>query len=104
MFHGYAGKVLTVDLTRGEIGHEVLDESEARKYIGGPGLAAKMIWDKIKTDTHALSPENFLIFMTGPLTGTPVPSANRYSVAGLSPLTGIWGEAHAGGTWGQQLK
>lgn len=104
MFYGYAGEVLNIDLTHGKVGQEHLVESETRKYIGGPGLSAKLIWDKIKADTHALSPENPLIFMTGPLTGTPVPSANRYSVAALSPLTGIWGEAHAGGTWGQQLK
>ncbi|MFC2047837.1 aldehyde ferredoxin oxidoreductase family protein [Chloroflexota bacterium] len=99
----YLRKILRVDLSEGTIAIEELDEKTLRSYIGGSGLAAKIIWDETTADTEPLSEENVLTFMIGPLTGTPVPMGNRYSVAAISPLTGIWGEAHAGGTWGYTL-
>lgn len=67
-------------------------------------MAARIIWDGTDATTSPLSGENPLVFMTGPLTGTRVPTNGRYTVAALSPLTGIWGEAHAGGSWGYALK
>jgi aldehyde:ferredoxin oxidoreductase len=75
----------------------------ARKYLGGAGLAAKIIWQATTAETDALSGENPLIFMTGPLTGA-VPYGGRHIVAGLSPLTGIYGEAHSGGHWAFRLR
>ena len=104
MLKGYNGKILRVDLSTGGIDHENLDEATARKYIGGVGLAAKILWDETKPDTELLSPENELIFMTGPLTGSILPKSSRYIVAGISPLTGIWGQAHAGGRFADELR
>ncbi|MFC2060392.1 aldehyde ferredoxin oxidoreductase family protein [Chloroflexota bacterium] len=104
MLKGYTGKILRVDLTTGEIGDEHLDDDTLRKYIGGVGLAARILWNETAPNTEPLSPESPLIFMTGPLTGSIVPSSSRYIVAGLSPLTGIWGQAHSGGNWADELR
>jgi len=104
MVKGYTGKIVRADLTTGEINYESLDEDTLRKYIGGVGLAAEILWDETAPNTEPLSPESPLIFMTGPLTGSIVPSSSRYIVAGLSPLTGIWGQAHSGGNWADELR
>ena len=101
---GYAGKILRVNLAEKTVRFESLSEEKAKKFIGGVGLAAKIIWDETTADTDPFSSENPLIFMVGPLTGTIAPSSSRYIVAAISPLTNIWGQAHAGGTWAYQLK
>lgn len=103
MLYGYS-KILHLDLTSGDISYEQINEDVARKYIGGVGLAAKMLWNDTKASTVALSPESPLIFMTGPLTGTSVPKSSRYIVAGISPLTNIWGQAHSGGGFADELR
>ncbi len=100
----YTSKILRVDLTDKRIISQDLDQETARKFIGGAGLAAKLLWDETDAGTDPLSPQNLLMFMIGPLTGTPVPSSSRYIVAGLSPLTNIWGMATAGGFWAHELK
>jgi aldehyde:ferredoxin oxidoreductase len=101
---GYAGKILHVDLVTQEYRMEELSVGEARAYIGGSGLAAKRLWEMTRRDTDPLGPENVLIFMTGPLTGTKVPLSGRHEVVAKSPLTGIYGESDVGGRWGTELK
>lgn len=100
---GYMGKILEVDLTNKKIQRKDLNKSEVWKYIGGSGLGAKILYEKTFSNIDPLGPDNVLIFMTGPLTGTPVPGG-RHSIIAKSPLTGIWGEASIGGTWGRELK
>ncbi|MCK4794478.1 MAG: aldehyde dehydrogenase, partial [Desulfobacteraceae bacterium] len=74
--YGWVGKILKVDLTKGNI--STLATSEyVPKFLGGRGLAAKLYWDEVSPDCAALSPDNALIFTTGPLNGTPVPSASK---------------------------
>jgi aldehyde:ferredoxin oxidoreductase len=73
-------------------------------FLGGGGLATKYLYDEVKKGTDPLGPENELIFMTGPLTGTPCPSAGRYSVVAKSPLTGTWAQANSGGFWSPDFK
>jgi len=102
--NGYMGKLLRVDLTSGELRDEVLDEERARAFAGGSGLAARIVFDMVDGGTDPLGPENPLVFMTGPLVGTRMPSAGRFGVAALSPLTGIWGEANSGGYFGPELR
>jgi len=104
VYGGYTGKILWVNLDNGETAARAWDEDLGRKFIGGVGLAAKIIWDETTATTEPFSRDNPLIFMTGPVTGTRVPTSGRWSAAGLSPLTNIWGEAHAGGTFGHVLK
>jgi aldehyde:ferredoxin oxidoreductase len=102
--HAYMGKILRVDLSTEDVSEELLEEGYARAYVGGSGLAARYIYDLVDRETDPLGPENPLIFMTGPLVGTAMPSAGRHSVCAISPLTGIWGEANSGGFFGNELR
>ena len=104
MAREYVARILRVNLDNETVSTEKVDEQILRSYLGGNGLAAKIIWDETTATTDPFSPENPLIFLTGPLTGTVVPSSSRYIVAALSPLINIWGEAHAGGTWADELR
>jgi aldehyde:ferredoxin oxidoreductase len=104
MAHGYMGCILRVDLTRRDIREEPIDEQLARAYIGGSGLGARFLYDETTANTDPLGPENLLMFLTGPLTGTKIPTSGRHAVVTKSPLTGIWGESDAGGSWGVAIK
>ncbi len=101
---GSYGNILRVNLSEGSTSALRIGEDEAKKYLGGAGLATRILWDETKSDTQPLSPESPLIFMTGPLTGTAVPSSSRHIVAGISPLTGILGQAHSGGKWADEFR
>ena len=98
------GKILRVNLADGVVAEEGLREDWARSFVGGAGLATRYLYAEVPPGADPLGPDNHLIFMTGPLTGTASPSASRYSVVAKSPLTGIWGHANSGGTFGPALK
>jgi aldehyde:ferredoxin oxidoreductase len=98
------GRILRVNLNEGKVIEEPIHEGWAVKYIGGSGLASRYLYDLLPVGTDPFGPENPLIFMTGPLTGTASPSASRYSVVAKSPQTGIWGHANSGGSFGPVLK
>ncbi len=105
--YGYRGKVLEVNLTTGQLGTVPLDEKTCREFVGGSGIAARLFFDRAGKRVDALDPmgpDNPLIFMTGPLVGTPVPSTGRMTASARSPLTGIWGESSVGGFFGAELK
>ena len=104
MTGGYVGKLLFVDLSNGTIQEEALDESLCRNFLGGYGIGAKVLYDRMKPGVDPLGPENILGFMTGPLTGTPALIGSRYVVVAKSPLTGGWGDANSGGVFGPALK
>ena len=97
MADGYNTQILWIDLTEEKTEIREPGEEVMRKYIGGAGLAAKILWEETSADTEPFAPENLLIFMTGPLTGV-VQQSSRHIVASLSPLTNIWGRAHSGGS------
>jgi len=101
---GLMGKLLRVNLTEGSILQEEIPEEKAKKFLGGRGLGAKYLFDELTPGIDPLGRENKLIFMTGLLTGTPSPSASRYSVVTKSPLTNIWAQSSSGGRWGVDLK
>jgi len=104
MAFGYVDRVLFVDLSSGVIDEEALDEKTRRDFIGGYGVGARILYSRQKGAVDALGPDNVLGFVTGPLTGTPVPSGARFQVVGKSPLTGGWGDANSGGQFGPYLK
>ncbi len=103
--YGYNGKILFVDLTKKNFEIKDLDPKTAKEYLGGTGLSAKIIYDLLSKDDYNKLKENPysdinpLIFATGPITGTIRPSSGRYTVSGISPLTGIWGEGSSGGSF-----
>lgn len=103
-YGGYAGKYIRVDLSSGNIRVEETPLELAHEYLGGSGIGARLLWNEVKPGTDPLSPQNKIIIATGPVTGTLFPPSGRYAVISLSPLTDHWGEAHAGGAFGPELK
>ncbi|HUS69795.1 MAG TPA: aldehyde ferredoxin oxidoreductase family protein [Anaerolineae bacterium] len=101
---GYIGKILDVDLSTGTLTEEALDESLCRHYIGGYGVAAYLLYQRIPAGADPLGPHNILGFMTGPLTGTPALIGSRFTVLGKSPKTHTWGDANGGGHFGPHMK
>ncbi|MEM3493066.1 MAG: aldehyde ferredoxin oxidoreductase family protein [Thermoplasmata archaeon] len=101
---GYNGKILRVDLSLERTAEEKLDERILRKFMGGTTLGAHYVVREVKRGINPLEKETILFFGTGPLTGTKLPGHSRFIVCGKSPLTGIWGEAHAGGFFAPELK
>ncbi len=101
---GYFNKKITVDLTRGIIEVKPIPDKIVRSFIGGSGLATRMLYDHIDDNESPDSPQSRLYFSTGPFTGTPIPSSGRHAVVGRSPLTGIFGESDVGGRFGAALK
>ena len=101
---GYQGKLLRVNLTTCQIASEAIEENLLRQYVGGAGMAARIVFDETTPETDPLGPENVLVAFSGPFTGTAVPSSSRHHVAARSPQTGIFGESNVGGSWGVKLK
>ena len=86
--YGYHGAVLQVDLSAGTIEKRPIAPEDAERFVGGRGLGAKLLWDELRDPgVDALSPQNPLIFTTGPLSGLPIPSVSRTSVVTKSPVT-----------------
>jgi len=104
MLQGYAGRMLFVDLSRGEIQEEPLDAEMAQDFLGNYGIGAKVIYDRQKRRVDPLGPENILGFVTGPLVGVRVPFGIRTVVVGKSPLTATWGDTSSGGGFARELK
>jgi aldehyde:ferredoxin oxidoreductase len=100
---GYNGKMLNVNLTTGEIAVETPPESLYREYLGGYGIGARMLWDRVPQGADPLGPGNMLGMFAGLLTGTPL-FGQRWQVVCKSPLTGGWGDANCGGDFGGVLK
>ncbi len=102
--NGYMGKMLFVDLTHKKWHDEELTAEMARKYIGGYGIGAPIILDRMKPGADPLGPENIFGIGTGPFTATGVVSTCRFTTMGKSPLTGFWGDANSGGNFANTFK
>jgi aldehyde:ferredoxin oxidoreductase len=101
---GYAGRFLQVDLSDGTSEAGALNPRDALELIGGYGIGAKHLFLNQPAGVDPLGPDNWLGFTTGPLTGSGAPTGTRWTVVTKSPLTGTWGDANAGGWFGQRLK
>lgn len=101
---GYQNKVLRIDLSKKEAAAEPLKMEWAEKYIGSKGLSIKYLYEEMIPGTDALSPDNKLILMTGPLTGTNVPCSGKLSIAAKSPATGTICDCSIGGHSALQIK
>ena len=102
--NGWVGTILRVNLTEGTIVKEPLNMQDANDFVGARGLGTKYYCNEVDPKIDPLSPENKLIFMTGPLTGTAACSSGRYEVVSKAPLTGTIGAANSGGHFGPELK
>jgi aldehyde:ferredoxin oxidoreductase len=104
MPNGYFGRILWINLTKEEFKEENLPEEIYRQYLGGYGLASKLIYENMPKKADPFSSESILGFFPGLLTGTIAPLTGRCMVAGKSPLTGTWGDANVGGYIGAEIK
>ena len=101
--NGYAGQILRVDLSTGDI---TMDATAlyADRFLGGRGVALKIYWDEVAPASDAFDPDNRLLFMTGPICGVPGLAGSRWQVCGKSPWHNRFSYANLGGAWGAQLK
>lgn len=100
----WAGKILRVNLTAGTVKSEPLNMEWARAYLGSRGLGTKYLVNEIDPKVDPLSPDNKIIWATGPLTGTMASTGGRYTVITKGPLTGAIACSNSGGYWGAELK
>ena len=100
----YMGTIIRVDLAAGTVKKEPLNMKNAEEYVGARGLGTKYFCDEVDPKVDPLGPDNKLIFMTGPLTGTAASCSGRYEVVAKAPLTGTIGAANSGGHFGPELK
>ncbi|MCK4505658.1 MAG: aldehyde ferredoxin oxidoreductase, partial [Candidatus Aegiribacteria sp.] len=105
-YGGYAGKLLRVNLSTGNI-----EQQDTRDYLpdwyGGRAMAARIAWDEIPPGTGAFDPESPLMILTGPLTGTAAPFSGRTTVCGISSQgypQEWYSRSSFGGHWGPELK
>ncbi len=101
---GICGRLLEVDLTSGKTKDLPVSEGLFRKYLGGRGLGARLLFDLLPPKTDPLSPENVILFMTGPLTGTNVTGSSKFVVVTKSPLTQGWCDSYSSGRISVELK
>ena len=101
---GWTGTILRVNLSNGSVAKEPMNPQLARAYIGGRGLATKILYDEVDPRLDPLGPANKLILATGPLTGTNAPTGGRYMVVTKSPLTGAIACSNSGGYVGAEMK
>ncbi len=101
---GVYGRLLEIDLTRGKAEDLPISDEMFEKYLGGRGLGARLLFDMLPATTGPLSPENVLIFLTGPLTGTLVPGSSKFVVLTKSPLTNGWCDSYSSGRLSFELK
>jgi aldehyde:ferredoxin oxidoreductase len=100
---GYAGQILKIDLNTGDIFNEALDPDTARKFVGGVGMSAKLLYDTVKPNTDPMSSGNALIASSSPFSGTCLIGTNKTDWASKSPLTGL-AQSAASGDFGTTLK
>jgi len=100
---GFKDHVAHVDLDGGDVSYRGIDDEDAEKYIGGRGLGVKYVFDA-GPDVEPLGPDNRLVFMTGPLTGSQAVMSGRIAICTKSPLTGTVTDSHHGGWSGARLK
>ena len=95
--NGYTGRILHIDLSKQQFHIRNFDEVLARKFLGGNGLAAKILYDGLHPGIEPFSPENIVVFAVGPITDTPVPSTSRAYAATKSPLNHLFFDSTFGG-------
>jgi len=103
-YYGYVGRILRINLTKNQVKIQPIEKSLITRFLGGRGFNSKRIYDEIPKGVDPLSPQNKLMFATGPLVGTAFPLGARFNVTAKSPLTGILGDSNAGGHFAAEMK
>ncbi len=102
--YGYAGKQLRISLNNKKATVENIDPKVLRKYLGGVGYGARILYDELKKGINPLSKANKLIFATSPLSLNRIPGGGSIMVCFKSPLTNAWSESRCGTDFGPNLK
>ncbi|MGE0824415.1 MAG: aldehyde ferredoxin oxidoreductase family protein [Candidatus Binatia bacterium] len=102
--YGWTGTVLRVNLTTRQVTQEPLREEWAHDYIGGRGLGARYLLAEVDPQVDPFSPDNKMMIVTGPLTGTNASCGSRYMVVTKGPLTNAITTSNSGGLWGPEIK
>lgn len=103
-YRGYTGRLLQVDLGTGQVSEYHVSDEDRERFLGGRFLSTKILWDTLAPGIDPLSPENVLLVMTAPLTGTGAPCTSRFDISAKSPQTGAIGHSNSGGNFGIYLK
>ena len=101
--HATHGRYLDVDLTSHTLRDYPIPEDWQARFIGGKGLAARILLEELPRTVSALGPENILIFATGPFQGTGLVGAGRHAVLSVSPKSGRVADSYTGGYFGNEL-
>jgi aldehyde:ferredoxin oxidoreductase len=102
--YGYAGSILSVDLNDRSHSIAGLPDQLVKDYLGGKGFGAKILINELAPRCDPLSPDNIIVFASGPMTGTLIPASSRAVLCTKSPLTGLWLDTNCGGSFGAELK
>lgn len=97
-------KIARIDLTTGNIVEQEISERLRRLFLGGRGINMYLLYSLTSAELEPLAPENPLIIGAGLLAGTPAPTAARCSISGISPETGLLGDANIGGYFAAHLR
>jgi aldehyde:ferredoxin oxidoreductase len=101
---GIHGRLLDVDLSQGKTKDLSLPEQTFREYLGGRGLGARLLFDLLPPQADPLSPDNVLLFLTGPLTGSMATGSSKFVVVTKSPAIHGWCDSYSSGRIAVQLK
>ncbi|MBP1760181.1 MAG: Tungsten-containing aldehyde:ferredoxin oxidoreductase, partial [Firmicutes bacterium] len=101
---GYSGKVAKINLSSGIVEDYPVSPRDREMFLGGKTLAAKIIYDSIKSKVDAFSEENIIVITTSPLTSSASPCSSRFNVSTISPLTGLLISSNCGGNFGLHLR
>jgi len=103
-YYGYAGRILRINLTKNQVKIRPTEKKLIAEFLGGRGFNSKRLYEEVPKNVDPLSPQNKLMFATGPLVGTAFPLGARFNVSAKSPLTGILGDSNAGGHFPAEIK
>ncbi|MCL6450277.1 MAG: hypothetical protein K6T75_03170 [Acetobacteraceae bacterium] len=101
---GWAGALLEVDLSRGVSRRVPLDRATLGEWLGGRGLAVYLLQAMGQAGRDPLDEDAVLLFLAGPLSGSPVPFSGKACVAAVSPLIGLLAYASVGGRLGPAVR
>ena len=100
---GVYGRYADVNLTTGTVDEYPISDEWMRMYLGGRGIGLRILHEELARDAGPLSPENILVFATGPLQGTGLAGGGRHAIISKSPKTGTLNDTYAGGFWAHEL-
>ena len=100
----YFERILCIDLTERRHWVEKMEASQMQPYLGGIGLGARLVYDRVPPDADPLGPENVIVFAPGVFAGTPVATSSKHAVVARSPQTGMLGDSLSGSFWSHTLR